>query len=211
MKTKRKPTQKKRIRQGRKNTQKNVKKRNHHQTGGEQLLVDFSTMKNTGRTDDMMSNQCFWISLRDFLNHYLDTEEKITVNKLRTLVENENLHLNCKTEMFDYESHKEALNYISEMYDLKITIYDVDDKNKIDVIERNTTFGRENGLPIHIAFYPYGHFELITKIDGATVLPARSETTIPLPPVRGNTTRKNRPNAPSSDESKHSRTQKKYT
>ena len=209
MKTKRN-IQKTRVRvRQRKNTQKNVKKRNH-QKGGEELLVDFSTMKNTGRTDDM-SNQCFWISLCDFLNNYLETEEKITVNKLRTLVENENLPLNCKTEMFDYESHKEALKYISEMYNLKITIYDVDDKNKIDIIERNATFGVENGMPIHIAFYPYGHFELITKIDGATVLPARADTTIPLPSVRGNTTRKNRPNTPSSDESKHSRTQKKYT
>lgn len=163
------------------------------QKGGEQFFVDFETVKNTGQIDHM-SNQCFWISIVDFLNHYLD--QTISVKQLREMAKKEGKSINCENEMFDYNDHKTSLEFIANKFNLKITIYDVDSNRKIDIIERNVTFGFENGLPVHIAFFG-NHFELIKTIDGATVLPARAYVTMQNPITNDYSTNK-----------KHNKTQK---
>jgi hypothetical protein len=149
---------------------------NNTQVGGRRV----KTISNGGSREGM-SNQCFWISILDYLT--IHGYPKLTLRELRT-----HAGLDQRTEhtMFDIDDHdrssldRQAIFYnaavqVAELYNLTIQVFTVDQNGNI--IESAGTGGIRatigNGPNrVNIAQFGLGHFELIVDNGGADFVPA---------------------------------------
>ena len=134
------------------------------QSGG----ARFSVIPNTG-LEDGMSNQCMWISIRDYLVHYLGM--KISVRGVRKMA---GLDATTEHQMFDWETPKfrQALELIAHKFNLQLHFYSVDHNGEPNSVLYHDPETRQFPMPMHIvnehglrlvniAFYG-AHFQLIT-------------------------------------------------
>jgi hypothetical protein len=143
--------------------------------GGGSIVIGskVKTIPNSGSLENM-SNQCFWISILDYLQSHC--HEKLTLRELRT-----NAGLNSKTEhmMFDtnYLINKgnenipiffNAANRIAGIYDIQIEVYSVN-REGIVINQRDEIGASKNIVPI--AQFGLQHFELIDN-KGKPFIPA---------------------------------------
>jgi hypothetical protein len=136
------------------------KKLNNKQVGG--LIV--KTISNDGRRDDM-SNQCFWISILDYLREKLGYST-LTLKELRTQA---GLDSTTEHNVFDTDKkdsrgnlffYNAAVN-IAKIYGLNIQIFTADRRGNItDISAPRANIGSGTNL-VQIAQYGLGHFELI--------------------------------------------------
>lgn len=163
----------------------------YKQKGG----VKFNVVPNNGAIEEFteegelfqMSNQCMWISLRDYFINVLPDSGINTVIQLKRLAE-----LDLKSTLhtqFDWETleFREGIEIIAGIYDLRIEAYLVNSNG-----DSHPNLKHKNGsdMPMHIinergrnivkiAFYG-SHFQLIT--DNLNVFeskPIKSEPIIP--------------------------------
>ena len=126
------------------------------------------TIFNTGQMEGM-SNQCFWISILQFLNRNGHTN--LTLRELRTSV---GLDYSTQHTMFDSFNKKfdAAAMRAVQIYNLTIIVYTVTSSGKI--IRGAASY--ENGENIvNIAMFGQQHFQLIVKddnIEGDIFVPA---------------------------------------
>jgi hypothetical protein len=105
-----------------------------------------------------MSNQCFWISILDYLNR--NGQPQLTLKELRTQA---GLDASTEHTMFDsnFESFRDAANRIVARYNLTITILPINGNG--DVLYNGNLGDRfGNGANrIEIGQYGIAHFQLI--------------------------------------------------
>ena len=142
-----------------------LKKRLHvKQLGG----ARFSVIPNSG-AEDGMTNQCMWISIRDYLKHYLGM--KLSVRGVRKMA---GLDATTEHQMFDWETPKfrQALELIARKFNLQFHFYSVDHNGEPNSVLYHDPETRQFPMPMHIvnehglrlvniAFYG-AHFQLIT-------------------------------------------------
>jgi hypothetical protein len=155
----------------------NLLKNNLYQFGG--MMV--KTKPNNG-TKEGMSNQCFWISILDYL-----TQNRFNDLTLRDLREWAGLDHRTQHTMFDTDEEIFRLSIVKLLQflrhidiNLKIKIYRVNYDGNIvsranafalniagtDLIDdRSAIFDDNSGEIVRIANFGLGHFELITNID----------------------------------------------
>ena len=117
------------------------------------------TEYNSGRIEGM-SNQCFWISIQQFLRN--NGYPNLTVREIRR---NAGLDSNTENTMFDSEIEvfRKAAEVIARNYNLTINIVPVDSHGQVlyggEIIERIGK-GSDN---VNIAQFGTHHFQLITN------------------------------------------------
>jgi len=130
-----------------------------------------------------MSNQCFWISILDYIKAHYPLLSELTLRQLRTWV---GLDYTTEHIMFDssYEYFRNAVLKLLIMFNtagnpLKIKVYRFNDRDIIsraDAFALDSTgtgfnqniheiFDDDDGDIIRIANFGQGHFQLITNID----------------------------------------------
>ena len=122
------------------------------------------TIRNTGQMEGMR-NQCFWISILNFLNR--NGHPSLTLRELRASV---GLYKNTQYTMFDSfnnEFNNAAIRAV-EIYNLTITVYTVTSSGRI--IRGAASYGNGQNI-VNIAMFGQRHFELIVE-DGNTFVPA---------------------------------------
>ena len=113
---------------------------------------NFLALHNDGQ-DEGFRNACMWISIKDYLNNVLDFKD-ITITQLRTQSE---LSLG-QDEEFDTFLHKDGLETICEIYDLKVNIIPCNSTTgELSVLDVPISNGTNE---INIVSYG-GHYELI--------------------------------------------------
>jgi len=116
------------------------------------------TISNGGARDGM-SNQCFWISILDYLNR--NGYPALTLRELRTQA---GLDLSTEHTMFDslIPEFRAAANRITARYNLTITVLPIDGGGL--VLYDGTHIDRigNGAIRIELGQYGVGHFELIT-------------------------------------------------
>ena len=145
-----------------------LKKLKNVQRGG----AKFNVIPNTG-SEDGMTNQCMWISIRDYLLRYLGM--RISVRDIRKMAE---LDKTSEHEQFDWESRRfqfrRAIEIIARKFNLRINLYLTDHNGNPN--EHLLYPGSDIPIPMHIindhgvnivniAFYG-AHFELIVNGPG---------------------------------------------
>jgi hypothetical protein len=126
--------------------------------------AQIKTIRNTGEMEGMI-NQCFWISILNFLNS--NGHPNLSLREFR-----HSIGLNRDTErtMFDSfnnDFHNAAIR-AAEIYNLTITAYTVTSSGRI--IFGAATFGNGPNI-VDIAMFGQNHFELIIE-DGNAFVPA---------------------------------------
>ena len=133
----------------------------------------FTVIPNTGSLEGM-SNQCLWISIKDYLNTFL--ENPITLTELRN---NVGLNRDSEHEMFDNddENFVNAINRICDIYDLTIKFYLIDGNGNLitnldenGIAESFMCYGHGRNI-VNITSYGRYHFQLITGGYGLEPLP----------------------------------------
>ena len=147
-----------------------LKKLKNVQRGG----AKFNVIPNTGSVDGM-TNQCMWISIRDYLLRYRGI--KISVRGVRKMAE---LDKTSEHEQFDWESRRfpfrRAIQIIARKFNLRINLYLTDHNGNPN--EHLLYPGSDIPIPMHIindsglnivniAFFG-AHFELI--VDGPGIV-----------------------------------------
>ena len=130
---------------------------------GEGSIV--KTIINTGQMDGMR-NQCFWISILQFLNRR-NRYSKLTLTQLRNSV---GLDYSTRYTMFDSFNKKfdDAAISAVQIYNLTIIVYTVTSSGKI--IRVAASYGNGNNI-VNIAMFGQQHFQLIDE-DGDIFVPA---------------------------------------
>jgi hypothetical protein len=122
------------------------------------------TRRNTGQMEGM-ENQCFWISILNFLNS--NDHPNLSLREFR-----HSIGLNRDTErtMFDSFNNdfRNAAIRAAEIYNLTITAYTVTSSGKISWVA--DTFGNGPNI-VDIVMFGQNHFELIIE-DGGDFVPA---------------------------------------
>ena len=122
------------------------------------------TIRNTGQMEGMR-NQCFWISILNFLNR--NGHPSLTLRELRASV---GLYKNTQYTMFDSfnnEFNNAAIRAV-EIYNLTITVYTVTSSGRI--IRGAASYGNGQNI-VNIAMFGQRHFELIVE-NGNNFVPA---------------------------------------
>ena len=84
----------------------------------------FSTIRNTGSIKGLNGNyinQCFWISILDYLNKI--KKNNYTIDDIRLIASKNNTVINSTNSVFDYQLHENAAINLAEVFDLSIEIY----------------------------------------------------------------------------------------
>jgi hypothetical protein len=145
--------------------------------GGGSIVIGskVKTIPNSGSLESM-TNQCFWISILNYLQSNGNGNKNLTLRELRT-----NAGLDSQTEhmMFDtnYLINKgnenipiffNAANRIAKFYDIQIEVYSVNREG--EVLNQRDEIGNSTNI-VPIAQFGLQHFELIDK-KGKTFIPA---------------------------------------
>ena len=121
------------------------------------------TIRNTGQMEGM-HNQCFWISILNFLNR---NGHSLTLRELR-----DSVGLDERTQYIMFDSFNNEFNNAAiraaEIYNLTITAYTVTSSGRI--IRGAASYGNGQNI-VNIAMFGQAHFELIIE-DGNTFTPA---------------------------------------
>ena len=121
------------------------------------------TIRNTGQMEGM-HNQCFWISILNFLNR---NGHSLTLRELR-----DSVGLDERTQYIMFDSFNNEFNNAAiraaEIYNLTITAYTVTSSGRI--IRGAASYGNGQNI-VNIAMFGQRHFELIVE-DGNTFVPA---------------------------------------
>jgi hypothetical protein len=156
------------------------------QYGGARFMV----IPNSGSIDGM-SNQCMWISIRDFLVNYLGI--RITVRGVRKMA-----GLDALTEhtSFDWENQRfrDAILLIARKFNLQINCYLVDHNGEPHPALYHDPETRTLPMPMHIindrgrhivniAFYG-NHFQLITEGNNIVMPRKLTSTSINKEPIK---------------------------
>ena len=175
-----------------------LKKLKYLQRGGN----PFRVIRNNG-SDPIggLTNQCMWISIRDFLR--LNGFPAITTQEVRNAAGLAGRGL--ENTMFDIENpiFRAAIQKISDVFNLRINIYPLDysgalshrwyevgethpNPASIIVSSDNTPAGVAARRDVHLAQYGIGHFELIV---GGYHIPAIAgavgQAFVPAVPIKG--------------------------
>ena len=130
---------------------------------------DFITKPNFGtiyaNNGDHYSNQCFWISILDYLNFYGGFDNQLSIDDIRNIASNYGaLIINSTTEPFDYILHTPVAICLANHFGLRFEIYYCNRNRITPWISSNGAayiFGNGN---IIVPIVAYGdHFELIIK------------------------------------------------
>jgi len=130
-----------------------------NQFGGRKV----TTKSNSGSLEKM-SNQCFWISILDYL--HANGHPELTLRELRKFVKDVGIKINKENEIFDSNLYRHASEYIADIFDLTIRVYLIDHRGNI--LHRGDTINIiGNGRNVFdIAQFGQYHFELITNSAG---------------------------------------------
>ena len=143
-------------------TEKYIKYKNKYaslkrQFGG----ANFNTIKNDGRIDGY-SQQCFWISIMNFLNYNLN--QNISIRHIREIASYNNTNINKVDEPFDDFEHLQSAFNVADEFNLTIQIFLPDRLNgNINIRNPAITIGSESNIVRIVQFID--HFELITSLD----------------------------------------------
>jgi hypothetical protein len=143
--------------------------------GGGSIVIGskVKTIPNSGSLENM-SNQCFWISILDYLQSH--GHEKLTLRELR-----KQAGLDSKTERMMFDTNYlinegnenipiffNAANRIADIYNIQIEVYSVNREGK--VLNQRDEIGKSTNI-VPIAQFGLQHFQLIDKF-GDTFIPA---------------------------------------
>lgn len=122
----------------------------------------FRTVKNNGAVEGM-TNQCFWISIKQYLERVKDIN--LTVKKLKNIASGGNAFIiNGDHDQFDTSDHYVSLMNIVNNFNLSIHFYSYNAITK-EISDDPTMVinGRHSESIVHIVHLG-AHFELITSI-----------------------------------------------
>lgn len=123
--------------------------------------ANFNTIRNDGRID-AYSQQCFWISIMNYLNYILN--QNISIRRIREIASYNNTNINKVDEPFDDFEHLQSAFNVADEFDLTIQIFLPDRLNgNIDI--RNPVINIGSGSNIVRIVQFIDHFELITSVD----------------------------------------------
>ena len=128
------------------------------------------------------TNQCFWISILDYLNFYGGFNNQLSIDDIRNIAsDNGSLTINSTNEPFDYASHTPVAIRLANHFGLRFEIYYCNHNRTTPWISSNGPayiFGNGN---IIVPIVAYGdHFELIinSSFVDLTILYENSEIEI---------------------------------
>lgn len=145
----------------------------------------FSVIRNNGSDGtNRYSNQCFWISICQYLNKVLDID--INLEELRNIAspQNSNIPINNETQEFDTTKYFSALQNIIETFSLQIHMYITyrDSSNQLVINNEPDYIVGELFNTNIISIVSYGsHFELITHIGSRQLYPNIKESELFIP------------------------------
>jgi len=123
--------------------------------------ANFNTIKNDGRID-AYSQQCFWISIMNYLNYTLN--QNISIRRIREIASYNNTNINKVDEPWDDFEHLQSAFNVADEFDLTIQIFLPDRLNgNIDIRNPAINIGSGSNLIRIVQFID--HFELITSVD----------------------------------------------
>jgi hypothetical protein len=122
---------------------------------------NFNTIKNDGRMD-AYSQQCFWISIMNYLNYNLN--QNISIRRIREIGSTDNTNINKVDEPWDDFEHLQSAFNVADEFGLTIQIF-LPDRLNGDINIRNPAIniGSGNNMVRIVQFID--HFELITSLD----------------------------------------------
>lgn len=128
--------------------------------------VKVITIPNNGSMENM-SNQCFWISILQYLNTFPHID--LTLKSLRNLAE---LNTNTEHIMFDNTNRKfrNAVNKICDIFNIQIICIPVDSKGFVLYNGNIIAKYGDNLECIYLANYGLYHFEFIVDIISSETL-----------------------------------------
>ena len=154
--------------------------------------ITFLVKPNSGKPLEAtlsMSNQCFWISIADWINitksekalEYLrgnfTTQDPVTVSEIRDKLRSDNKKINDKDKDVGYmdlggDSHRDAIQHFCDVTELYIKVFNFNpDTNMISIREGDRNHGLE-----YLGFYDMAPEKATrrdtqngTTVDGATV------------------------------------------
>lgn len=125
---------------------------------------NFKVISNNG-TESGYSNQCMWISIKDYINRELLIKDKprYSLEEIRNIAsDNNTIPINGPNFSFNEFLHYDAIKNITEYFNLKIVIHQYSLENGIGKEQIKIYGVGKNIVPI----ISYGnHFNLITEID----------------------------------------------
>ncbi len=123
--------------------------------------ANFNTIKNDGRIDGY-SQQCFWISIINYLNYNLN--QNISIRRIREIASYYNSNINKVDEPFDDFEHLQSAFNVADEFDLTIQIF-LPDRLNGDINIRNPAINIGSGSNLVKIVQFIDHFELITSVD----------------------------------------------
>lgn len=124
----------------------------------------FTTKRNNGTSGFLYRNQCFWLSILDYLNDVLNL--RVSLEEIRIIASRNNASINNNTEEFDFEQHRQALENVLNEFNLTINLYVSGNflgNGEQVLINSPEVFGNPGPNIVSIVHNGY-HFELITSI-----------------------------------------------
>jgi hypothetical protein len=142
------------------------------QIGGNRVI----TKQNSGRLEGM-SNQCFWISILDYLKTH--GFPNLTLRELRLQASGPGININDENQMIDTDIHRDAIEQIAFNYHLTIRGFPVDGNgNLLYNGNHGNIFGNGPNI-VDIANFGLYHFELIIERN------SNNSNFVPLVPFKG--------------------------
>jgi len=146
------------------------------QFGGTKVI----TKHNSGSLEGM-SNQCFWISILDYLHN--NGHPNLTLRELRAQTNSPEIIINGENQLVDTDIHRNAIEQIAFIYNLTIKGFPVDSNgNLLYGGNHGNIFGNGPNI-VNIANFGLYHFELIINQN------SNHNNFIPLVPVKGKLTK----------------------
>jgi len=143
------------------------------QIGGTRVI----TIRNSGSLEGM-SNQCFWISILDYLKTHGFPD--LTLRELRVNAGGPGININGKNQMVDTDIHRNAIEQITFIYNLTIRGFPVDGNGRLLYHgNHGNTFGNGPNI-VDIANFGLYHFELIINQSNNN-----DNNFVPLVPFKG--------------------------
>jgi hypothetical protein len=126
----------------------------------------FRVIKNNGSDGTTRySNQCMWLSLRDYLNNVVQLNINLDTIKAQAS-KNGVLSINDNFSIFNENYHRSSLNNFLNMYGLRMVVYEIQYRGNIMFLddEAPSFFGNVDSPNIVYVAHTDNHFELVTHI-----------------------------------------------
>jgi len=141
---------------------KEIKYANKLTGGGNDQIREIDTIPNNG-IEGEYTNQCMWISIRDYLNrNNFNGRKNYTVKEIRGIASHNDTPINDENSDWNLHLHFVALENVMKDFDLQINIYPVDPDLGTINLDIFLPLGTGTNI-LNIAHYG-AHFQYITEI-----------------------------------------------